>query len=61
MVAEVADLMRVRRETVYQWIKDRKIASIHLGRTVRISEDALQSFIKAHDRKENKWERLNQR
>lgn len=61
MVAEVADLLRVRRETVYQWIKDRKIASIHLGRAVRISEDALQSFIKAHERKENKWERLNQR
>ena len=61
MVAEVADLLRVRRETVYRWIKDGEIASIHLGRTVRISEDALQSFIKAHERKENKWERLNQR
>ena len=54
MVAEVADLLRVRRETVYRWIKDGEIASIHLGRTVRISEDALRSFIKAHERKENK-------
>lgn len=61
MVAEVADILRVRRESVHQWIKDREIASIHLGRTVRISEDALQSFIKAHERKENTWERLNQR
>lgn len=61
MVAEVADILRVRRDTVYRWIKDQEIASIHLGRTVRISEDALQSFIKAHERKENKWERLNQR
>ena len=54
MVAEVADILRVRRETVYRWIKDGEIASIHLGRTVRISEDALRSFIKAHERKENK-------
>lgn len=45
MVAEVAELLRVRRETVYQWIKDGELAAIHLGRTVRISDADLVSFI----------------
>ena len=54
-VADVASLLRVRRETVYQWIKDGKIASIHLGRSVRISEDELQRFI------ENRMAKANER
>lgn len=53
MVSEVADVLRVRRETVYQWIKDGELAAIHLGRTVRISEFDLADFIKAH-RKERR-------
>ena len=53
MVSEVADVLRVRRETVYQWIKDGELAAIHLGRTVRISESDLADFIKAH-RKERR-------
>lgn len=53
MVSEVAEILRVRRETVYQWIKDGELAAIHLGRTVRISESDLADFIKSH-RKERK-------
>lgn len=53
MVSEVAEVLRVRRETVYQWIKDGELAAIHLGRTVRISESDLADFIKSH-RKERK-------
>lgn len=53
MVSEVAETLRVRRETVYQWIKDGELAAIHLGRTVRISESDLADFIKSH-RKERK-------
>ena len=53
MVSEVAEVLRVRRETVYQWIKCGELAAIHLGRTVRISESDLADFIKAH-RKERK-------
>lgn len=45
-VAEIAELLRVRQETVYRWIKDRELAAIHLGRTVRISEADFDAFIK---------------
>lgn len=50
MVSEVADVLRVRRETVYLWIKSGELAAIHLGRTVRISDADLADFIKAHRR-----------
>ena len=44
-VAEVAELLSVRRETVYQWIKAREIAAIHLGRDIRIDEADLRAFL----------------
>lgn len=44
-VAEVAELLSVRRETVYQWIKAREIAAIHLGRDIRINESDLKVFL----------------
>lgn len=44
-VAEVAELLSVRRETVYQWINRREIAAIHLGRDIRIDESDLKAFL----------------
>lgn len=47
-VSEVADYLKVRRETVYGWIKDREIAAIYLDRAIRIDERDLADFIKKH-------------
>lgn len=44
-VSEVADYLKVRKETVYAWIKDREIAAIYLDRTIRIDERDLAIFI----------------
>lgn len=44
-VSEVADCLKVRKETVYAWIKDREIAAIYLDRTIRIDERDLAIFI----------------
>ncbi len=44
-VAEVAELLSVRKETVYQWINRREIAAIHLGRDIRIDEADLRVFL----------------
>lgn len=54
MVSEVAEILRVRRETVYQWIKDGELAAIHLGKIVRVSESDLADFIKTHRKGRNK-------
>ena len=47
-VSEVAEYLKVRKETVYGWIKDREIAAIYLDRTIRIDERDLADFIKQH-------------
>ena len=44
-VSEVAEYLKVRKETVYGWIKDREIAAIYLDRTIRIDERDLAIFI----------------
>ena len=52
-VSEVADYLKVRKETVYGWIKDREIAAIYLDRAIRIDERDLAIFISKH-RKESR-------
>lgn len=47
-VGEVAEYLKVRRETVYEWIKDGELASIHLDRLIRIDEKDLANFIRSH-------------
>ena len=47
-VSEVAEYLKVRKETVYGWIKDREIAAIYLDRTIRIDKRDLADFIKKH-------------
>ena len=47
-VGEVAEYLKVRKETVYGWIKDREIAAIYLDRAIRIDERDLADFIKKH-------------
>ena len=43
---EVADLWKVTRRTVYEWIKTGKIKACKIGDTVRISESELLAFIR---------------
>ena len=47
-VSEVADYLKVRKETVYGWIKDREIAAIYLDKNIRIDERDLADFITKH-------------
>lgn len=47
-VAEVAELLRVRKETVYGWIKRGEIASIQFARTLRIESSDLEQFVQCH-------------
>lgn len=47
-VGEVAQYLKVRKETVYGWIKDRELAAIYLDKNIRIDERDLADFITKH-------------
>ncbi|PKM83811.1 MAG: DNA-binding protein [Firmicutes bacterium HGW-Firmicutes-13] len=44
--AEIAQMFKVNKATVYFWVKEGKLKAVRLGSLVRISEEALQEFIK---------------
>lgn len=44
--AEVADLLRVSRATVYRWVDDGRLPAIQLGgRTIRFNPRAIDHFL----------------
>ncbi|QSQ10462.1 Putative DNA-binding proteinA [Koleobacter methoxysyntrophicus] len=45
-VPEVAKILRIGRTKAYDLIKQGKIASIRVGRSIRIPRQALENFIK---------------
>lgn len=47
-VSEVASILQVRKETVYEWIKDGELDAIRLDRLIRVDESDLADFIKRH-------------
>ena len=46
-VAEVAEVMRVSAMTVYRFIKNGDLAAVRVGKSYRIREDDLDSFLSA--------------
>ena len=47
-VVEVADKLKVSRDTVYEWIASGELESHKFGKQYRITDRALQDFIIAH-------------
>lgn len=45
-VREVAELFHVPPARVYAMVRERMLAAVRLGRTIRISEDELNRFIR---------------
>ena len=48
-VAEVADVMRVSRMTVYRVIREGGLPAVRFGRSYRVPADALQSYLGAYE------------
>lgn len=42
---EVADDLKVCRATAYRWVRDNKIPAIVIGRTIRIRQSDLDTFL----------------
>lgn len=45
-MAEIAELLKVNRQTIRNWINDRYLPSIHVGRRVRIAQSDLDAFLR---------------
>lgn len=43
--AEVADMLKTTRRTVYKWIEQNKLKSVKAGKYVRIARDDLEAFL----------------
>jgi len=49
---EVADRLKVSRDTVLRWLRSGKLPAAHLGhKTYRITEDALEAFMRGEQTK----------
>lgn len=45
-VDEVKDRFKVTRQTVYNWIKAGELPAVRVGRSVRVTREALEAFKK---------------
>lgn len=46
-VAEVAEVMRVSRMTVYRLVHNAELPAVRVGRSFRVPEDALNAYLEA--------------
>lgn len=53
-VTEVSEILKVRKETVYSWIKQGELACIRLDKLVRVDERDLVDFINKHKQRRTK-------
>ena len=44
---EVADYLRVTRQTIYNYVAAKKLKAFKAGREYRVTEEELQAFIKS--------------
>ena len=49
-VDELADYLRVRKQTVYNWLHQKKISGIKMGHVWRFEKKAVDEWLKAHVR-----------
>ena len=45
---EIAELLKVREQTVRTWIHHRDLRAVKLGREFRVSESDLEAFMRQH-------------
>lgn len=43
---EVADILRVHRNTVYLWVRSGELPAVRYGKLIRIPQDSLEKWIK---------------
>lgn len=48
-VAEVAEVMRLSRMTVYRFVQRGDLPAVRVGRSYRVPEDALERYLAEHE------------
>ena len=52
---DIAELLKVREQTVRAWIHDRELRAVKLGREFRIAVKDLEAFVAKHATREPEW------
>ena len=45
--AQVAKMLQVERQTVYDWVKSKQLKATKAGRMIRITSEAIRVFLQA--------------
>ncbi|MEQ8443345.1 MAG: helix-turn-helix domain-containing protein [Alphaproteobacteria bacterium] len=54
-VHEVADLLKVKEQTVRAWIHANELRAIKFGKEWRVAQKDLESYLNAHANKPAEW------
>lgn len=52
---EIAELLKVREQTVRSWIHQQELRAIKLGREFRVAVKDLEAFVNEHATREPSW------
>ena len=52
---EIAELLKVREQTVRGWIHQRDLRAVKLGREFRVAVKDLEAFVNEHATREPSW------
>jgi len=52
---EIAELLKVREQTVRAWIHQQELRAVRLGREFRVAVKDLEAFVDEHATREPSW------
>lgn len=44
-ITEVAQVLRVKRQTIYRWIAEGRIKTVAVGAHIRVTREAIEAFV----------------
>ena len=53
---EIAELLKVREQTVRSWIHHEELRAVKLGREFRVAVKDLEAFVNGHATRETSWQ-----
>lgn len=55
-IEELADYLRLKRQTIYNWLHQGKISGIKVGGVWRFDKKEVDSWLRSHHRRNNREE-----
>ncbi len=60
-IHEIAELLKVREQTVRSWIHAQELRAVKLGREFRVAVKDLEAFVNEHATREPSWDESEKR